>query len=372
LYGGVVLVLSVVAGLLLLVPSADDSDEVEPGAPDRPASMVRSPVPLPGASAPGLQPPAEPVATLWVRADAGPGGDGSEGRPFKTLEEALDVAGPGYVVSVAPGTYHPPENLRSVRSGERHRPIRLVGHDAELRGDGDGRLVEITHDYISLEGFRLRDADILVWVQKATGVRIIGNTLSDAAGECVRLKYFASGNEVAHNRIERCGLGGFNLNKDDKNGEGIYIGTAPEQREEKNPTADVDDSGRNWVHENTIEVPAECVDVKEGSRENLVENNVCTGSKDPDGAGFSSRGLGTVFRNNRSTGHAGAGIRLGGDSAEDGTLSVVVGNVLADNEGYGIKVLREPQAQICGNVVRNNSAGEKKDDDRSDPRAPCG
>ena len=310
------------------------------------------------------------ASTLWVRADAARGGDGSEGRPFTTLQPALDVAGPGDVISVGAGTYLL-EGVRTVRAGEPERPIRLVGQDAELRGDGDGRLIEINHDHISLEGFQLRQADVLVWVQKATGVRITGNTLSDAAGECVRLKYFARGNEVAHNRIERCGLTGFDLEEDDKNGEGIYIGTAPEQREEKNPTPDVDDSGRNWIHDNSIEVPAECVDVKEGSRENLVENNVCSGSQDPDGAGFSSRGIATVFRNNRSSGHAGAGIRLGGDGKEDGIHSVVVGNTLVDNMGYGVKVLREPQAEICGNVVRNNRGGRTKEDDDRNPEAPC-
>lgn len=368
---GVTVIAGIVAALLL-VGGGDDGEDVEPGAPNSLTNDIRPTVPastLPSHGA-ALAPLPPPVFTLWVRAGEGTGGDGSEGRPFPTIEQALNVAGPGDTVNVGPGTY--PQRLRSVRAGRSDRPIRLVGHEAEIRGDGEGRLVELNHDHIVLEGFRLRDGDILLWVQQATGVRVLGNTFTDAAGECVRLKYFSRGNEVANNRIERCGRSGFNLDADDKNGEGIYIGTAPEQRDEKNPTSDVDDSGQNWVHDNSIEVPAECVDVKEGARENLVENNTCTGSQDPDGGGFSSRGIATTFRNNRSTGHAGAGIRLGGDADQDGTQSVVVGNVLANNKGYGVKVLREPQGQICGNILRNNGEGATKDDDDRDPAAPCG
>ena len=74
----------------------------------------------------------------------------------------------------------------------------------------------------------LADANIPVWVQGATGVRLLGSRLHDAGGECV--------------------------------------------------------------------------DVKEWARGNLVERNRCSGSDDPDGAGFSSRGDHTTVRANLSTG----------------------------------------------------------------------
>jgi hypothetical protein len=72
------------------------------------------------------------------------------------------------------------------------------------------------------------------------------------------------------------------------------------------------------VHHNRIAVTAESVDVKEAARGNLVERNRCSGSDDPDGAGFSSRGDHTSFRYNVSTRNAGAGIRLGGDRRTQG------------------------------------------------------
>ena len=147
----------------------------------------------------------------------------------------------------------------------------------------------MTHDHIALEGFRLTNADILLWVQGATGVRVIGNVISGASGECVRLKYFARNNEVAGNRIEGCGGEGFRLEDDSKNGEGVYIGTAPEQRE-RNPTDDPDDSGGNWVHDNSVDVPAECVDVKEASQANLVEGISAPAAATPTAAGSRAGG----------------------------------------------------------------------------------
>jgi hypothetical protein len=100
-----------------------------------------------------------------------------------------------------------------------------------------------------------------------------------------------------------------------------------------------------------------------------VENNVCSGGKDPDGAGFSARGNGNVFRANTSSGNKGAGIRLGGDGDDDGLDNVVVGNRFVGNEGYGVKIRREPQRQICGNEVADND--ESASDTGADPTKPC-
>jgi hypothetical protein len=317
---------------------------------------------------PDLHPlPAGVRRAIHVSSAAGDGGDGSASSPFATIGAALAQAGAGDAVMVHEGLYR--EQLTTVRAGRPGAPIRIIGDGARLVGDGDGRLLQILHDHTTLEGFDLSGADILVWVQQASGVRLLGNRLHDAGGECVRLKYFATDNEVAGNDIGPCGLQGFDLGDDRKNGEGVYIGTAPEQLG-RNPSDDADRSDGNHVHDNVISVPAECVDVKEFARANVVEDNRCTGSRDPDGAGFSSRGEGTVFRNNVSSGHVGAGIRLGGDGEADGVGSVVIGNELSGNEGYGLKVMRTPQGTICGNRVEDNGGGAANDD-APDPTVAC-
>lgn len=46
-----------------------------------------------------------PASILYVDDDAGPGGDGSIIRPFQTIQDAVDHAGPGTRVSVADGLY---------------------------------------------------------------------------------------------------------------------------------------------------------------------------------------------------------------------------------------------------------------------------
>ena len=228
--------------------------------------------------------------------------------PIPRIAQAVAAAVAGDTVLVGPGRYA--EEVRTVRPGRPAAPIRVLGrpgaHLVGSRGLARGRLVQVLHDHVTLQSLELSDANILVWVQGARGVRLLGNRLHDAGGECVRLKGHAQANEVAGNVIARCGRVRFDLARGAKNGEAIYIGTAPEQSGGR-----PDRSNGNRVHHNRIAATAECVDVKEAALRNLVERNRCSGSDDPDGAGLSSRGDHTTFRYNVSTRHAGAGIRLG-------------------------------------------------------------
>jgi hypothetical protein len=320
-----------------------------------------------GVAPPGAARPASPFQATgrqWhVFAAAKAGGDGSPTHPFGGIAEALKEAQAGDVVTVGPGTYG---GFATVRAGKADAPISIVGSSAAIRGGGKGHLVEILHDHVTVQGFDISRADPPVHVFHASGVRIADNVIHDAGGECVRIKYRSSDNEVTGNRISRCGLD-FDTSDGHKNGEGVYIGTAPEQLR-RNPTGERDASNDNWIHDNVITSPAECVDIKEGASGNRVENNVCTGGKDPDGAGFSARGDGNFFRDNTSSGHKGAGIRLGGDKKDDGLDNVVVGNHFTGNRGLGVKVEREPQAQICGNEVSDN---DKVTNGEADPRSTC-
>jgi uncharacterized protein DUF1565 len=321
---------------------------------------------------PPLRPRRGDAADAVRGAVAARGGNGSAARPFATIGRALQVAVAGDTVRVAAGTYR--ERLRSVRSGRANAPIRIVGaRGAHVVGTGItiGRLLEIDRRLAGGAGAGASHADKLLWVQHATGVRLLGNRLHDAGGECVRVKYFAHHVEIARNRIERCGRAGFDLAAGYKNGEGVYLGTAPEQLD-RNPTHEPDRTTLNWVHDNLIRPRAECVDVKESASWNLVEPNTCADGEDPEGAGFSWRGEHTIFRANISTGHAGAGIRLGGDTGADGLHSDVIGNLLSGNRGYGLKVLRPRQGRICGNRLAGNAKGATNDEVCRRPRPADG
>jgi parallel beta helix pectate lyase-like protein len=207
------------------------------------------------------------------------------------------------------------------------------------------------------------------------GLKVLHMTFRNAGGECLRLRYFAQRNEVAFSTFTGCGVHDFKFKAGKRNGEGIYIGTAPEQRGNgENPTADPDQSNDNWVHHNAFDTQGnECVDIKEASSGNLVEHNTCTGQRDPNSGGFDARGSGNVFRYNESYGNLGAGIRLGGDTPDDGIDNQVYANNIHDNRAGGIKVQRQPQARVCGNLMANNSAGNLVGSGKArlDPTAPC-
>jgi hypothetical protein len=211
--------------------------------------------------------------TLHVSGAATAPGDGSATRPYPRIGQAVAAVVAGDTVLVGPGRYA--EEVRTVRAGRAGAPIRIVGRPgARLvgpRGLARGRLVQVLHDHVTLQSLELSHAN---------------------------------------NVIARCGRVRFNLAGGAKNGEAVYIGKAPEQSGGR-----PDRSDDNRVHHNRIAATAECVDVKEAARGNRVERNRCSGSDDPDGAGFSSRGDHTTFLANLSTRHAGAGIRLGGDPA---------------------------------------------------------
>ena len=286
------------------------------------------------------------AATVWhVAAQAPGGGDGSPGRPFASISDALAVAEPGDTVDVGPGDY--PGKLRTVRAGAPGAPIRLIGHGAHLHHDGTSRLLQIDHDHVHVEGFELSGANILITISAAQGVVIAGNALHDAGSECLRLRDGASFNLVARNWIRNCGVTDFTADR--LVGEGIYVGTAPE-----NTGGERDASLANAIDGNDIAVPGECVDIKEGADGTVVQNNTCIGSRYENSAGIASRARWTLVRWNVSTGHAGAGVMLAGDRPGDGVDNMVIENVLVANAGYGLKVVDGPQLRLCGNRLEGN------------------
>lgn len=309
-------------------------------------------------------------------------------QPWRSIQKALDTVGPGATINLAVGTYV--EDLVSRRNGTKTAPITLKGSPAAvLKGNGAPRLLEINHDYINLVGFTidgLRDGnsksgytDKLIYVQGkeanagVTGLKIKNMTIKNAGGECIRLRYFATKNEIAGNTILNCGVFDFRFDGGGKNGEGVYIGTAPEQTGDgKNPTSGADQSNGNWIHHNKFNTQGnECVDIKEGSSANIVEHNICTGQKDSDSAGLDSRGSNNIFRYNQVFNNLGAGVRLGGDSTTDGTSNDVYGNTLADNRAGGIKFQANPQNRICGNIFTNNDPTSGKFASYFSPNKAC-
>jgi hypothetical protein len=328
--------------------------------------------------------------TLHVAPTETNSASGARSAPFSSIQQALDRAMPGDAIELAPGQYF--QDFRTVRDGRPGRPIIIRGkRDAVVSGAGANRVVEINHDHIELYGFTIdgRHAreegkgsyrDKLIYAvgkrlgDGVTGLRIINMNIKNAGGECVRLRYQAQRNEIAYSSIENCGIYDFVYKDGGKNGEGIYIGTAPEQLGMRGvPDASIDRSNSNWIHHNTFNTRGnECVDIKEGSSGNIVEHNRCTGQRDRKSAGLDARGSGNTFRHNIVYGNRGAGIRLGGDEDDDGVGNSAYSNTLRDNDVGSLKIMRGPQGKICGNVVGGKRTSVKGEfGEKINPRQPC-
>lgn len=311
-----------------------------------------------------------------------------------TLQHALELAQPGDVIHLAAGEYY--QDVVSVRNGNANAPITITGpKDAIIRGGGNGRIFEINHDYLTLDGFTInglhgdpanpngyRDKLLYVHGQQlrrgVIGLRVLNMTLANAGGECIRLRYFVQNSEIANSTIRNCGVHDFLFNAGGKNGEGIYIGTSSTQwNDGKNPTADPDETNNNWIHHNLIVTQGnECVEVKEGATGNIIEHNDCSGQQDPNSGGFGLRGSGNILRYNRSYGNIGAGVRLGGHEVGGilyGQNNDVYSNEIFGNQAGGIKFQVDNQGTVCGNVMFDNNGGDNvgRYGDLYTATAPC-
>lgn len=307
--------------------------------------------------------------------------------PRDSIQAALDQAQPGDTLVLGAGTYA--QDMVSVRDGQPGAPITITGpREAVLNGRDSGRIIEINHAYIALDGFTVDGArgsahsEKLIYVLNRRagapllGLKITNMAIRNAGGECIRLRYLVQRAEIAGNAVGPCGLNDFPGGVwagGSKNGEGLYMGTAPEQLGDgKNPDSRPDETSDNWVHHNAFNTQGnECVDIKEHASRNLVEHNDCTGQRDPDSAGFDARGSGNIFRLNRSYYNAGAGVRLGGDGASDGTTNDVYGNELFGNGAGGIKFQRDGQGRVCDNTGGQANVAVGTYGSRYQPGASC-
>ncbi|MGE3296592.1 MAG: hypothetical protein AB7I68_04495 [Porticoccaceae bacterium] len=282
---------------------------------------------------------------------------------LKTIQNAVKAAYPGDTVMLLPGEYR--QDFSTVRDGSSTARILIVGsQESIIRGGGKSHVIDVKHSYIEMRGFVVdgkhgagtaladyRDKLVFVDGWSRNGVKGLvfhGLSLRNAFGECLRMKGLASRNEIAFNTINTCGLRDYVFGRGGSNGEGIYVGTAPEQLSGK-PT---DASVENWIHHNVILTKgSECVDLKEGADDNLIEYNVCTGVLYTNGGGISTRSNDNIIQFNRIAENASAGIRMGGDDALNGIRNTVIGNDLYFNRNSGLKIMRGPQGLICGNTI---------------------
>lgn len=114
---------------------------------------------------------------------------------------------------------------------------------------------------------------------------------------------------------------------------------------------DADICRDNWIHHNTFRTYGnECVDVKEGSTNNLIEYNICEKQKDENSGGIGFRGSENTARYNEINDCVGAGVRVGGDKGY-GEGNNIYGNVISNADYGAFNVMSPNQGVVCGNEI---------------------
>ncbi|MEW6085181.1 MAG: right-handed parallel beta-helix repeat-containing protein [Chloroflexota bacterium] len=115
-----------VGSLFGLAPSTSYNVRVSDGSTEIAGAFTTQPDDLPFV----------PLTTLHVNANALPGGDGSAGAPYRTIQEAVNRASPGTQVLVADGIYN--ETISFPNSGNANNwiQVKAAGNGAILDGSG--------------------------------------------------------------------------------------------------------------------------------------------------------------------------------------------------------------------------------------------
>lgn len=160
------------------------------------------------------------------------------------------------------------------------------------------------------------------------------------------------------------------------NGEAIYVGTSSNQWDDgKNSRAGPDLTKFVWIHENEIDSQGnECVDVKEGTTDVLIEYNVCTDQRDANSGCFDSRTDDVIWRYNEVGNCEGAGIRIGGHTIDGKTYGVnneVYGNIFFETKHSSVKIETGEDHNLCENDCKGGCALKAKFDGFSGMEESC-
>ena len=153
----------------------------------------------------------------------------SPSQPFRSIQQALQLAQPGDTIHLGPGHYY--QDVYTVRDGEPGKPITISGtKNAVVHGLASNRIFQVHHDYITLVGFTIdglrRNVEpnrmgafrekllYVIGYDKRDGVRhlrVLNMSFRNAGEECLRIKYFATYNEIAYSTFHDCGIWGLRL-----------------------------------------------------------------------------------------------------------------------------------------------------------------
>jgi len=139
--------------------------------------------------------------TLYVALTGSDKNDGTEKKPFATIQKAADAAKPGDTVFVLPGTY---EGFETKRSGKPQEPITFKAKGDVLilsaqNNSADHILVRGT-DWIVIEGFTCREAPRAGIAVIEAGDVVISNNVCGRNGKWGIFTGFSPRVQILHNK----------------------------------------------------------------------------------------------------------------------------------------------------------------------------
>jgi hypothetical protein len=286
---------------------------------------------------------------------------GSSEAPLLTLKKALAIAETGDTIRLSGGHYAGNVKTRVPR-------VTIEGYGEAVISTPDHG-IEILHNRTTVRSLTFEKCDIGLWLYGASDCLLENLKIRDIGGEGIRIKNQSCRNIIRDCRFERMGRTGFDVPAGRKNGEGIYIGTAPEQRNKNRPPNVPDRCTGNVILDCTFKTEAaEAVDIKEDSEENSIRECIGEDSRDPDGPIFGSRGDRNRFEDCHALRGLGHGFRFGGDTIKQGKFGQSadriygMNNVMrwcrAENNAlYGVASMVQPQDINETNIFEGNSKG---------------
>ena len=339
------------AAVLLLALSACGSDgpsSPSGNASDTPTTASATPEETTGTAPPSRPPPPPPCE----------GSDLVEVGTADQLQRALDEARPGRTIRLADGTYA--GNFVATAQGTADTPIRLCGGRGAVLdgGDVDGgytlHLQKASHWQV--DGLTVRGGGKGVMVDAGTGNRIQGLLVTSVGDEAIHLRTDSTDNAVVGNVVRDTGL------RKPKYGEGIYVGSA-ESNWCRQTDCRPDRSDRNVIEANDIAgTTAESVDIKEGTSDGVLRDNVFDGSDMVDADSWVDvKGNDWRIEGNRGTTSPGDGFQVHEIVDGLGRGTVFVGNQAGGVKGLAINAagssdLRDSTTVGCTNSTRGGGA----------------
>lgn len=158
--------------------------------------------------------PGYPPSAYFVSPSGSDTNVGTSSLPFRTIQKGINMAQPGQVVEILPGSYS--EKVVTIRSGTPSAPIALVGSSGSALPSVAG--VEIRHGYVVVDGLSLdgNNPAVTDWTGAiyvrggVTGCVIINNYIHDARLRLSGISFESSANPsqnclVRNNTLERNG-----------------------------------------------------------------------------------------------------------------------------------------------------------------------